>query len=141
MPPPCVYLCRGRIAEIQWLEHPTPDTLDSALRELAAHPDFRPGMALLVSVRMADFNPGPRGPEILARTLSDFGGHVDRHIAFVVDSEFHYGVIRAIAEHAEPRGIIVMPFREKDPAEQWLLAQLSDSQYLPIPPSLPPEKD
>ncbi len=129
---------RDRIAELQWDRDPTAVSLDQALREAARHEAFRPGMALLVIVRMDSFNPNREQIAAIARTLSTYGRHFDRHIAFVVDSEFHYGAVRTVAECAEPLGLTLMPFRERGPAEQWLLAQLSDSQILPITPQLPP---
>ncbi len=131
---------RDRIAELQWLKEPTGKALDRALRDLVRHPEFRAGAALLLVIRMVDFHLPPAQIDAIVNTFSLFAKHLDRHVAVVVDSEFHYGTIRTIAAHAEPRGQIMTPFREMGPAEQWLRAQLSDSQILPVPPPMPPEQ-
>jgi hypothetical protein len=131
---------RGRIAELQWTREPTPALLDRALRELVQRKNFQLGSGLLLVIRTIDFHPTKEQIEGFVKTLTLFAKHLDRHVAVVVESEFHYGTVRKIDSLAVSQGITLTPFREMGPAEQWLQAQLSDSQFLSVPPPMPPEQ-
>ena len=127
-----------RTVEIEWLEIPTSKELAKILLEVTRNKKFRIGMGLLLIDRTTTPLPPPERVADLARQIADFAKHLDRHIAIAVDSEFHFEMARQITDEIERYGIIMTPFREVSTAQQWLDAQMSDSQFLPIAPKTPP---
>jgi hypothetical protein len=45
----------------------------------------------------------------------------------------------SFAEVADRHGMVLMPFRDLGTARQWIVAQMSDSHYYPIPPEIDPK--
>jgi hypothetical protein len=129
-----------RIAEIEWSRALSLDELEAALRDLVQAKAFRNGMALLLIDRASASRPTHAEIEAAVRSLVENARQMDRHVAMVVDSEFQYEIGMVYSECADRLGMILMPFRDLGTARQWLVAQMSDSHYYPIPPEIEPKK-
>ena len=117
-----IQACAGLIA-VHLSGHVTAAEIFAYFAELAADPALRPNLAVVADCREVTGMPTfaelgavadaePRTPPELRPT----------HAAVLVSTPWLFGIARQFASLAEPKGIRVMPFYDRDEADRWLVA-------------------
>jgi len=101
----------------------TLDEMERAAAEILDSPLFRPGMTVLVDVRLATTNPSAEEIRDRAARLAPYlaRGEFSKQCAIVTGPDPHrYGVNKTLASFAGRAGFDVRVFREIDEALLWL---------------------
>lgn len=113
---------REGMVELETLKTPTAADLDRTFDEILRHPDFKPGMPLLLIDKGTDFDPPQSAVfPMFKRHAQIIKDHFGGRIAFAVEREYHYGIARLFSSYCESLGIQCHPFRDLSLARNWIL--------------------
>ena len=116
-----VVTCSGRVSAQDMLE---------LVVALESHPEFRPGLNRLVDFRSATMFLSAEQVAAISREIRDRDGlHGKRRVAFVVDDDVSYGVLRMAVGHSVLAQFELRVVRDQDEAKEWI--GLSTDYVLP----------
>jgi hypothetical protein len=117
----------GRIVEVEWRVAPDAEGVREVLARVLEDVAPRPGTAVLFVDRGPAFDPAPAEMNAIIQTLAGFMPCFDRHVAVVVEAERHLGMWRRCSAGCDMQGIHLLPFRERQPARDWLAARMPEN--------------
>jgi stage II sporulation SpoAA-like protein len=120
---PVTWEIRGSRLRLALSGKHTLDELEKAAGEVLGSPMFRPGMSVLVDVRLATVNPSAEEIRDRVARLAPYLARVSpsRECAIVTGSDPHrYGINKSIASFGSRAGFDVRVFHELDEALGWL---------------------
>ena len=120
---PVTWEVRGSRLRIAVSGENTLDALEQLAAEILESPLFRPGLTVLVDVRLATTNPSAESIRDHALRLAPYMPRFgfSRQCAIVTGPDPHrYGINRSLASFGGRAGFDIHVFREIDEALQWL---------------------
>jgi hypothetical protein len=101
-----------------------PGQFERVVEQIIVHPDFKPGMPLLIDDQGTDFD--VLSENILDRVnklVSPMRDHFGGIVAISLPRDVQFGTARAYHAYFESLGVVFMPFRNPGDALRWLRAQ------------------
>ena len=115
------FLPEHHIIVVRWTGDLTAEGIIEFLRDLVAHPDFRPNLNRLYDFSNANVELTVTGLRAIGTEIQNLDeAHGDRRVAFLVHQDLAYGMMRMFTAIGENLKADMKVFRDEAEARAWI---------------------